>query len=57
MMLWDGGTLRKMTVQEILSDAAGRIMNYFDHSKDALKYLHNLSRKFKDRYKRVSVVK
>ena len=57
MMLWDGGTLREMTVQEILFDAAGRIMHYFDHSKDALKYLHDLSRKFKDRYKRVSVVR
>ena len=57
MMLWDGGTLRKMTVQEILLDSAERILHYFDHSKNALKYLHKLSRKFKDRYNRVSIVK
>ena len=57
MMLWDGGTLRKMTVQEILLDSAERILHHFNaHSKDALEYLHHLHEQFKDKFKRFSVV-
>jgi hypothetical protein len=57
MMMLDGNTPRKMSLQEILEDSAAKIVNYFEQdSVKALEYLHNLHEQFKDDFKRFSAV-
>jgi len=57
MYLLDGTTIRKMSLREILTNAAERIVRYFPHDyRDAIHYLTQLSVKFKNQYKRYSIV-
>lgn len=58
MYLLDGTMIRKMNLREILTDAAERIVRHFPLDyRDAIHYLTQLSVKFKNQYKRYSIVK
>ena len=58
MRLWDGNTLREMTVEEIIQNAAERIVRYFGNdNRKALEYLQKLSKKYRDKYQRHSIVR
>lgn len=58
MCLLDGTTPREMTIAEILTDSAARIVRHFQgDTREAMEYLHALSVTFKDRYHRCSAVR
>jgi hypothetical protein len=58
MRLWDGNTLREMTVEEIICDSAERIVRYFGNdNRKALEYLQKLSKKYRGKYQRHTIVR